>query len=138
MKISLKKADFEIMELSAVLNFIREISANYQPVLYSIRKEYRKRLGLPEETNDKWWDEITSEKLEDEGLRVELDDRSEKIGYKIREAQLQKIPYMLILGDKEVEAKNVGVRSRKDGDIGAMEFDEFVKKIKDEIKNLKN
>ena len=78
------------------------------------------------------------EKLEDEGLRVELDDRSEKIGYKIREAQLQKIPYMLILGDKEVEAQNVGVRSRKDGDIGAMEFDEFVKKIKDEIKNLEN
>ena len=78
------------------------------------------------------------EKLQDEGLRVELDDRSEKIGYKIREAQLQKIPYMLILGDKEVEAKNVGVRSRRDGDIGAMEFDEFVKKIKDEIKNLEN
>ena len=78
------------------------------------------------------------EKLEEEGLRVELDDRSEKIGYKIREAQLQKIPYMLILGEKEVEGKTVGVRSRKDGDIGAMEFDEFVKKIKNEIKNLEN
>lgn len=75
------------------------------------------------------------EKLQDAGIRVELDDRQEKIGYKIREAQLQKIPYMLILGEKEVESKSVGVRSRKEGDIGTMEMDEFIKKIKDEVEN---
>ncbi len=75
------------------------------------------------------------EKLQEEGIRVELDGRQEKIGYKIREAQLQKIPYMLILGEKEVEAKNIGVRSRKEGDVGAMEVDQFVQKVKQEIRN---
>ncbi len=76
------------------------------------------------------------EKLQETGIRAELDDRQEKIGYKIREAQLQKIPYMLILGEKEVEAKSVGVRSRKEGDIGAMKLDVFVKKAKQEIENF--
>ena len=75
-------------------------------------------------------------KLEEQGLREELDDREEKIGYKIREAQLQKIPYMLIIGDKEVEANAVGVRSRKDGDIGQMPVEEFINKIPEEIKNF--
>ena len=74
------------------------------------------------------------EKLMNEGIRVEVDDREEKIGYKIREAQLQKIPYMLIVGDKEVETNAVGVRARKDGDIGQMPIDEFICKIKAEIK----
>ena len=74
------------------------------------------------------------EKLMNEGIRVELDDREEKIGYKIREAQLQKILYMLIVGDKEVETNAVGVRARKDGDIGQMPIDEFICKIKAEIK----
>ena len=73
------------------------------------------------------------QKLQDEGIRVELDDRQEKIGYKIREAQLQKIPYMLILGEKEVESGMVGVRSRKEGDIGAMEIEAFVTKVKEEV-----
>jgi len=76
------------------------------------------------------------EKLKEEGIRVELDAREEKIGYKIREAQLQKVPYMLILGAKEVEADSVGVRARKDGDIGAMKLDEFIAKIKEEVKNF--
>lgn len=71
-------------------------------------------------------------KLEELDFRVEVDSRNEKIGYKIREAQLQKVPYMLILGDKEVEARNVAVRSKKDGDIGTMEFVSFLSKIKDE------
>ncbi len=75
------------------------------------------------------------EKLQAQGIRTELDDRQEKIGYKIREAQLQKIPYMLILGEKEIESQKVGVRSRKDGDIGAMEIDAFIAKIKDEVEN---
>ena len=70
-----------------------------------------------------------------EGIRVEVDDREEKIGYKIREAQLSKIPYMLIVGDKEKEANAVGVRSRKEGDIGAQKLEEFISNIKEEIKN---
>ena len=73
--------------------------------------------------------------LEAQGLRIEIDDRNEKIGYKIREAQLQKVPYMLVLGDKEIEANAVGVRSRKDGDIGQMPLKEFIQKIKLEEEN---
>ena len=61
---------------------------------------------------------------------------AEKIGYKIREAQLQKVPYMLIIGDKEVEANAVGVRSRKEGDIGQKSVEEFIAKIKEEIENF--
>lgn len=78
-----------------------------------------------------------NEKFLEAGLKVELDLREEKIGYKIREAQLQKIPYMIILGDKEKEANAVGVRSRKDGDIGQMSIDEFIAKIKKEIEEYK-
>ena len=73
------------------------------------------------------------EKLQNEGFRVELDDRQEKIGYKIREAQLQKIPYMLIIGDKEIESNAVGVRKRGEGDIGAIKIDEFISKLKSEV-----
>ena len=80
--------------------------------------------------------EIT-DKLRKDKVRVELDDRNEKIGYKIREAQLQKVPYMLIIGDKEIESNSVGVRSRKDGDIGSMSFDDFSNKIKEEIETFK-
>ena len=72
-----------------------------------------------------------------EGIRAELDNREEKIGYKIREAQLQKIPYMLIIGEKEVEANAVGVRARKEGDIGQMPVKEFISKIKEEIEEKK-
>ncbi len=63
--------------------------------------------------------------LENAGLRVEVDDRSEKLGYKLREAQLQKIPYMLVIGDKEIENGTVSVRRRGEGDIGAMDIDGF-------------
>ncbi len=66
------------------------------------------------------------DKLEALGLRVSSDERSEKIGYKIREAQLEKIPYMLLVGDKEVEESTVSVRKRGTGDIGSMGVDEFV------------
>ena len=78
------------------------------------------------------------EELSKNGIRAELDDRQEKIGYKIREAQLQKIPYMLILGDKEVEGNSVGVRSRKDGDIGQMPLNSFIEKIKQQIESYEN
>ncbi len=73
--------------------------------------------------------------FEKQGLRVELDDRNEKIGYKIREAQLEKVPYMLVIGDKEVAENKVSVRSRKEGDMGAVSVEEFISKIKYEIEN---
>ncbi|MCR1974500.1 threonine--tRNA ligase [Clostridium sporogenes] len=78
------------------------------------------------------------ETLKENNIRVEIDTRNEKIGYKIREAQLQKVPYMLILGDKEVEAGKVAVRSRKNGDLGAISLEEFIEKIKNEIKDKAN
>ncbi len=73
------------------------------------------------------------EKLTAMGLRCELDDRSEKIGYKIREAQLEKIPYMLVLGDKEAESGQVAVRSRKTGETQVMSLEEFMEKIGEEV-----
>ncbi|CDE11366.1 threonine--tRNA ligase [Clostridium sp. CAG:354] len=69
------------------------------------------------------------------GIRIEVDDRNEKIGYKIREAQLQKIPYMLVVGDKEIEANAVAVRSRKEGDLGQVNKEEFLERMKEEINN---
>lgn len=75
------------------------------------------------------------ELLDDNNIRVELDDRNEKIGKKIREAQLEKVPYMLVIGDKEVEEGKVSVRHRKEGDKGSMTIDEFLNMIKAEIKS---
>jgi threonyl-tRNA synthetase len=72
--------------------------------------------------------------LRDKGVKVEIDTRNEKIGYKIREAQMEKIPYMLVIGDKEMENNAVAVRSRKDGDLGAMSAEQFVDKIVEEIR----
>ena len=76
-------------------------------------------------------------KLTAAGLKASCDDRNEKMGYRIREAQLEKIPYMLILGDKEVESNTVSVRKRGGVDLGAMATDEFIAMIKDEIDTLK-
>lgn len=73
--------------------------------------------------------------LEAAGLRVEVDDRSEKIGFKIRSAQLEKVPYMVIVGDKDIENGTVSVRSRKQGELGAMRIEEFVKNITEEIES---
>ena len=73
--------------------------------------------------------------LEARGIRCEVDDRNEKIGYKIREAQVNKIPYMVIAGDKDIEAGTVAIRSRKDGDIGSMTPAEFVEMIVDKVKS---
>ena len=69
------------------------------------------------------------EEFAKKGIRVELDDREEKIGYKIREAQLEKVPYMAIIGDKEVEAGAIGLRSRSEGDLGQISLDEFEERI---------
>ena len=73
-------------------------------------------------------------KLEDAGIRTEIDLRNEKIGFKIREAQVQKIPYMLVLGDKEAENGVVAVRKRGEGDIGQMTPDELLAKLREEIR----
>ena len=73
-------------------------------------------------------------KLEAAHIRSSIDDRSEKMGYKIRQAQLEKIPYMLVVGDKEMDDGTVSVRSRKDGDIGKMSADELISKLAEEIK----
>ena len=71
--------------------------------------------------------------LEAEGIRTEVDYRNEKIGYKIRSAQMEKIPYMLVIGDKEVETHTVAVRTREGKDLGAMEMDAFLEKIETEV-----
>ena len=71
-------------------------------------------------------------KLEQCGFRVELDDRNEKVGKKIREAQLNKIPYMLVLGEKEMQEKNICVRSRAQGDLGSQDLDSFILALKEE------
>ena len=76
--------------------------------------------------------EIAKE-LEDMGMRVEVDDRNEKIGYKIREAQVQKIPYMVIIGDKDIENNTVSIRHRKDGDLGSMSLAAFKDMMREEI-----
>ena len=76
-------------------------------------------------------------KLEKAGFRVELDSRSEKIGYKIREAQLEKLPYMLIAGDKEIEENAVSVRSRKYPEMGSMSVDEFIAHLDEEVRERK-
>ena len=80
--------------------------------------------------------EKVREVLEQKGIRVEVDSRAEKIGYKIREAQLKKVPYMLVVGDKEQEANAVGVRKRGEGDVGQMDLTEFANKIEEEVKNF--
>jgi threonyl-tRNA synthetase len=67
------------------------------------------------------------------GVRAEVDERSEKVGYKIREAELQKVPYMVIVGDKESDVGQVSVRKRSEGDVGSMNLAEFVATIKEEI-----
>lgn len=73
-------------------------------------------------------------RLKEAGIRAELDDRNEKVGYKIRDAQVQKIPYMLVVGEREMENGQVAVRHRKQGDLGAMDLSAFLEKITEEIK----
>lgn len=76
--------------------------------------------------------------LEANHIRVEVDARNEKIGYKIREAQLKKVPYMLVVGDKEMADGLVSVRSRSDGELGQMTIEEFVNRAVEEVKNKTN
>ncbi|SMP40793.1 threonyl-tRNA synthetase [Anoxynatronum buryatiense] len=76
---------------------------------------------------------VLKQQLAQAGIRVELDDRNEKIGYKIREAQLQKVPYMMIMGDREVEENKVNLRSRDRGELGAVDVDELMASLIKEI-----
>lgn len=78
-----------------------------------------------------------ADKMFDLGLRVHLDDRNEKLGYKIREAQIQKVPYTLVVGDKEMEEGTVNVRRRGEGDIGAMKQADFIAMLQQEIADKK-
>lgn len=82
-------------------------------------------------------DEIAA-KLQARGIRVETDHRNEKIGYKIREAQMEKVPYMLVLGDKEAEGNQLAVRSRAGGDLGAMDYAAFEAMLLDEVESRKS
>jgi threonyl-tRNA synthetase len=88
------------------------ISQNYIEYASSVAKELRKA-----------------------GIRYEVDERNEKIGYKIRDWEMQKVAYMLIVGEKEQEAKAVSVRKHKEGDQGSLALSEFIDKIASEIKN---
>lgn len=76
-------------------------------------------------------------KLEAAGMRIAVDDRAEKVGYKIRQAVLEKVPYMLTIGDNEVESKTVSVRSRRDGDLGSMTQDALLVKLVEEVATKK-
>lgn len=87
--------------------------------------------------SDKFMDyaDAVYKKLFDAGIRVDIDDRAEKIGYKIREAQLEKVPYMIIVGEKEVSEGNLSVRSRDNGELGSLSTQEFIEKIVAEAKD---
>ena len=87
---------------------------------------------LPVTDRAKEYGEGIAAKLQSMGIRVTVDNRNEKIGYKIRQAQLEKIPYFFIVGDKEVEDNTVSLRSRKDGDLGASPLDDVISKIAEE------
>src|SRR3989338_2385116 len=88
-------------------------------------------LPISDKQND--WAEKVYRELKTEGVRVEINKNNETLGKKIREAEMQKIPYLLIIGDKEIGAESVAVRKRGKGDIGQMEIKDFLKKIKEEI-----
>ena len=95
-----------------------------------------KILPITDRTAD--FSDDVAEKLKALGMRVEVDHRNEKIGYKIREAQMEKIPYMLVLGDKEAESGQVAVRTRTGGDLGAMEYAAFEALICEEVTSRKS
>lgn len=98
--------------------------------------EQARIIPVSDKQND--YAEKVLERLKVEGIRVTIDKRAEKMGWKIRQAQLEKIPYMLVIGDKEIEAGSVSVRSRKDGDIGTLEVGDLVAMLKKEIEDKSN
>lgn len=93
---------------------------------------------IPISDSHKDYAQEISEKLRKEGFRVSIDSRNEKIGYKIRESENKKIPYMLVLGDKEMENNDISVRQHKKGDIGKFELNEFIEKLKLQVSKREN
>ena len=91
-----------------------------------------KILSISDKFNNYAWE--VGKRLEEAGIRVEVDDREEKVGYKVRAAQMEKVPYSLIVGEKEVEGQTVSVRKRDGVDEGVMPLDEFLAMIQEEIK----
>jgi threonyl-tRNA synthetase len=77
-------------------------------------------------------------KMKAAGIRAELDDRNEKLGYRIREAQMSKVPYMIVVGDEEMQSGSVTVRARIEGEGGKFTVDEFIAKLKNEIETKKH
>ena len=88
---------------------------------------------LPISDNYREYADKLYDAMQKNGFRVEIDERSEKIGYKIREAQLEKVPYMIIAGEKEMNEGTVSVRSRKQGDLGSMSLDAFMEMLGKEV-----
>ena len=118
----------------------------YERTLALLLEKYAGALPLwmaPEQVriltlNDRVADYIRDIKkaLERNGIRVELDERNEKIGFKIREAQVEKVPYMLVIGDKEMEENVIAVRSRADGKTTVMSLDQLIEKLKYEVETF--
>ena len=120
--------DFQLAERFGMTYVDAEGQTKYPYVIH------RTSIGCYERTLALLYDaKKVEEQLSRAGIRVSCDTRSEKVGYKIREAQLEKIPYMLVIGDKEVEEGTVSVRSRKEGDLGSMPVEGFLSKILQEI-----
>ena len=115
---------FGILVLSVIRQLIRG---------KMIQENQAKVMSVSEKSNE--YTEKLFNELKNSGIRAELDIRNEKIGYKIREAQLKKIPYMLILGENESSTGCVSVRSRDNGDLGSNNLDDFIKDIKAEIES---
>ncbi|HHY91107.1 MAG TPA: threonine--tRNA ligase, partial [Clostridiales bacterium] len=92
-----------------------------------------KILTIADKYND--YAEEIANRFKSNDIRVELDNRNEKIGYKIREAQLQKVPYMIIIGEKEMDSGTISVRSRDHGELGSQNIEDFIQKVKEEDKN---
>lgn len=90
-----------------------------------------KVMPITEQFND--YAQSIVKRLQNAGIRVEFDDRNEKVGYKIRQAQMEKTPYMLVVGEKEQTDGNISVRSGKEGELGVFDTDDFIKKLKEEI-----
>jgi threonyl-tRNA synthetase len=88
---------------------------------------------LPISSGDPDYANKVHTRLKEAGLRAELDVRDEKIGYRIREAELQKVPYMLVVGQKEAEAGTVAVRHHGEGDLGTRSLEEFITEVVDEV-----
>ena len=118
--------------LRLMLDLAMHDDGSYIPI-----KDIAKRQSI----SDKYLDYAGKvlEDLKEAGIRAEIDSRAEKIGYKIREAQMKKIPYMLVVGAKEEEEGKVSVRSRFAGDEGQCGLEEFIEQIKEEVaaKNLR-